>query len=180
VRIRIHRGTSEIGGNCIELEAHGKSILLDLGMPLSDVTSAADALPAIPGLTDGTNSNLLAIIISHPHPDHYGLIAHAHSSIPVYIGREADQLLRAAAAFSSFGLQLAHVVHYGPRSCFEIGPFKIQPYLIDHSAFDAYSLLIEAEGKRVFYSGDLRGHGWKARTFHRLVANGPTSRRHAT
>jgi ribonuclease J len=49
----------------------------------------------------------------------------------------------------------------------------VTPYLVDHSAFDAYSLLVEAEGKRVFYSGDLRGHGWKSRRFDDLVANGP-------
>lgn len=37
VRICVHMGTSEIGGNCIEVEAAGKSILLDLGMPLMGV-----------------------------------------------------------------------------------------------------------------------------------------------
>ena len=30
MRIRIHRGTAEIGGNCIEVEAQGKSIPFDL------------------------------------------------------------------------------------------------------------------------------------------------------
>lgn len=41
----------------------------------------------------------------------------------------------------------------------DIGVFKITPYLVDHSAYDAYSLLIEAEGKRLLYSGDFRAHG---------------------
>ena len=34
MRIRIHRGTKEIGGTCIEAEARGKRIALDVGLPL--------------------------------------------------------------------------------------------------------------------------------------------------
>jgi len=34
MRVRVHRSTKEIGGTCIELEAEGSRILLDLGLPL--------------------------------------------------------------------------------------------------------------------------------------------------
>jgi ribonuclease J len=173
MRLRIHRGTAEIGGNCIEVEARGKSILLDLGMPLSGNLTPSEIMPPVPGLVDGTNPSLIGIVISHPHSDHYGLVGHAHPSIPVHIGMEAEKLLRASAAFSSFGLQLPNVIHYRPGAHFSVGPFTIIPSLVDHSAFDAYSLLIEADGRRLFYSGDLRGHGWKARSFRALVERGP-------
>lgn len=173
MRLRIHRGTAEIGGNCIEVEAQGKSILLDLGMPLSDNRPASEVLPPVPGLVDGTNPSLIGIVISHPHADHCGLVGHAHPSIPVHIGMEAEKLLRASVAFSPFGLRLTNAVHYRPRVRFSIGPFAITPFLVDHSAFDAYSLLIEADGRRLYYSGDLRGHGWKAKSFQALVERGP-------
>ena len=48
------------------------------------------------------------------------------------------------------------------RKPFELRPFTITPFLVDHSAFDAYALLVEAGGRRLFYSGDLRGHGRNA------------------
>lgn len=32
------------------------------------------------------------------------------------------------------------------RSSIDIGQFRVTPYLVDHSAFDAYALLIEADG----------------------------------
>jgi len=51
--------------------------------------------------------------------------------------------------------------------------FTVTPYLADHSAFDAYSLLVEAGGRRLFYTGDLRGHGRKAGLFERLVQHAP-------
>ena len=173
MRLRIHRGAAEIGGNCVEVEASGKSILLDLGAPLSGNLSPDEALPRIEGLVDGTNPDLLAVVISHPHADHYGLATLAHPSVPVYIGREAARLLLAAAAFGPFGASFPSLVHYRHREPLRIGPFRLTPFLIDHSAFDAYSLLVEANGRSLFYSGDIRGHGWKSRLFDQLLATGP-------
>ena len=34
MKLRIHRGTKEIGGTCIEGEARGKHLALDVGLPL--------------------------------------------------------------------------------------------------------------------------------------------------
>lgn len=64
---------------------------------------------------------------------------------------------------------------YEDRVPFDLGPFRITPFLTDHSAFDAYSLLIEANGKRVFYSGDLRAHGRKAQLVETLIRSPPPS-----
>jgi hypothetical protein len=36
-------------------------------------------------------------------------------------------------------------------------------------ATDAYAFLIEAEGKRLLYSGDLRSHGRKGQLFDNLI-----------
>ena len=40
---------------------------------------------------------------------------------------------------------------------------------MDHSAFDAYGLLIEADGRRVYYSGDFRAHGRKSGLFEAMI-----------
>jgi len=45
--------------------------------------------------------------------------------------------------------------------------------LVDHSGFDALAFLIEADGKRIFYTGDFRGHGRKSKLFKRLIENPP-------
>jgi ribonuclease J len=59
MRLRIHRGANEIGGNCMEIESRGHSILLDLGLPLTADAVDPSLLPDIPGLTDGSNPHLL-------------------------------------------------------------------------------------------------------------------------
>jgi ribonuclease J len=54
-----------------------------------------------------------------------------------------------------------------------LGSFRITPFLNDHSAFDAYSFLVEAEGRTLFYTGDFRAHGRKAPLFQQLLNSGP-------
>ena len=171
----IRRGSQQIGGSCIELEQDGKRLLLDLGLPLDARENMAGLIPQ--GLAlDGTDPSLLGILISHPHLDHYGLLAHVHPSIPVGLGAAARSVLTAAAPFLPGTWPIpASGWSYKSGEPITIGPFKVTPYLVDHSAFDAYALLIEAGGDRLFYSGDFRGHGRKAALFERLVARPPTN-----
>jgi len=60
-------------------------------------------------------------------------------------------------------------VHYKSWTSFTIGDFKITPYLVDHSAVDAHALLVEAEGKKVLYSGDFRANGRKSKLFEKML-----------
>ncbi|MCY4441285.1 MAG: MBL fold metallo-hydrolase [Deltaproteobacteria bacterium] len=175
VKIRIHRGTKEIGGTCIEMEARGKRIALDVGLPL-DAPDDSDAhenlLPPVPGFREPDES-LLGVLISHPHLDHYGLAKYVRPEVPVYIGEGAHGVMKATSPYVPNGSAFAAPHFIADRKPVEIGPFRVTPFLVDHSAFDAYSLLVEANGKRVFYSGDFRAHGRKSRLFEAMVARPP-------
>ena len=173
MRIRIHRGAKEIGGTCIEVEAQGKRLALDVGLPLDAPDEGHESLlPQVPGFRD-TDDSLLGVVISHPHLDHYGLARHIRSEVPVYIGEDAHNILKAASAYLRNGHAFNKPRFIKHREHLEIGPFRITPYLADHSAFDAYSLLIEADGKRVFYSGEFRAHGRKKKLFESMVKYPP-------
>lgn len=172
MRFRIHRGAKQIGGNCIEVESAGKSLLLDLGLPLETATAGMDLLPPVPGLSDGRNPDLLGVVLSHPHGDHYGLLASCHQSVPVYLGDSASRLLSAAAQFTRLAFPQP-VMPYRSGEPFTVGPFCITPYLMDHSAFDAHALLVEADGRRLLYSGDFRAHGRKSWAFDAFLSRPP-------
>src|ERR1700674_4095799 len=172
MRVRIHRGTKEVGGNCIELSSAGKTLLLDMGMPLSAPDPAKVELPRIDGLMGG-DDGFLDIVISHPHFDHYGLVQKAPPDTHIFIGSDAEKILRATIPFGSFGMSFENVTHYQHRRRFEVGPFQITPFLNDHSAFDAYSFLVEADGQSLFYTADLRAHGRKARLFDEFLRTAP-------
>jgi len=173
MRACIRRGSQQIGGSCIELEQDGKRLLLDLGLPLDAPENIAELIPE--GLVlDGSDLSLLGILISHPHLDHYGLLAHVAPSVQIGLGAAARRVLAAAAPFQPGTWPVPSPGwSYESGKSIQIGPFSVTPYLVDHSAFDAYALLIEAGGDRLFYSGDFRGHGRKAGLFARLVASPP-------
>ncbi len=173
MRARIHRGASEIGGNCVALEADGKRVVIDLGLPLDTAFDEVIELPDIGGLAGGDDDSLLGVVLSHPHQDHYGLVEQINRSVPVYIGQAAAAILDAAAFFTSSGISLNPTGFLEHRKSFDVGPFTITPYLVDHSAFDSYALLIEAGGRSLFYSGDFRAHGRKAPLFKELVERPP-------
>lgn len=167
MRVCIHRGAREIGGSCVEVEASGQRIVLDVGLPLEAEADEA-LLPKVRGFRE-PDASLLGVVISHPHQDHYGLAQYLRPEIPVLIGEAAARILAAARHFAPSGLAFQHILPLQDRQTITLGPFKITPYLVDHSAYDAYAFLVTAAGKRLFYSGDLRGHGRKAGAFERLL-----------
>ena len=173
MRCRIHRGCHEIGGNCIEIESLGKRIVLDLGLPLKDEKDVS--LPQISGLTT-SDEDLLGVFISHPHPDHYGLLEKINPAIPVFMGDAARRIIEVSGFFTPLpSLGQVQPRLYSDEQPMQVGPFTITPLAIDHSAYDSYCLLIETEGKRLLYSGDIRAHGRKAGLFHRLVSSPPSN-----
>jgi len=172
VRVRIHRGTREIGGTCIELESAGSRILLDLGLPLDAADLASTPLPDVEGLRKGS-AGLLAVVLSHGHRDHWGLIPKINPQIPLVMGRATESIIRAAADFVPDAVKLNAAGYLEHGKPIQLGPFTILPRLVDHSGFDAYAMVVEAGGKRLFYSGDLRAHGRKGSLFEALINNPP-------
>ena len=172
MRVRIHRGTREIGGTCIEVEASGERIVLDLGLPLNADELMGVPLPDVAGFVT-PDPTLKAIILSHGHRDHWGLIPKVTSQVPLVMGAATERIMCAAAPFIPNGFAPTAAQHLADRKPLGIGPFTVTPFLVDHSGFDAYAMVIEAAGKRLFYSGDLRSHGRKGALFELLLRRPP-------
>lgn len=174
MKVCIHRGTRQIGGTCIEIEAQGLRIAVDVGLPLdaADYDGPDGLLPAVAGFRKSDDS-LLGVVISHPHQDHYGLLPYVRPDVPVFMGEAACRIFKAAGDFIPSGLSLSPAGFLRDREPLSIGPFTITPYLVDHSAYDAYALLVEGDGRQLFYSGDFRGHGRKSGLFEKLVRDAP-------
>lgn len=192
MRLTIHRGTHEIGGSCIEIANTDNRIVLDIGLPLfgdsgekfdnrqikgksiSDL-EAEKILPAVQGFYRNNSSDALvdALLISHAHIDHYGLYDFVHRNIPVYLGKGTKAIIDINAQYLGPTAPVHETGFLVNEEPFCINSFTITPYLMDHSAFDAYGFLIEGAGKRIFYSGDFRGHGRKWKSFRKLLHNPP-------
>ena len=161
MKAKIYRGTKEIGGTCVELTANnGKILWVDLGAPLDDNN------PNI----DYANNKLDALIISHPHQDHFGLMEKVGTTVPIFIGELSLDLINATKIFRDIPLLQGNFKTIRPWKKFTIfDTFEVTPFLTDHSTPEAFAFLIEADGKRIFYSGDFRATGRKRMVYEKQI-----------
>jgi len=182
MKIIIHRGTHTIGGSCIEIASGGHRIILDLGLPLMGRDGAEigektlkirsrknGILPNVAGLYHDQEPKVDAVLLSHAHMDHHGLLGHVNPKIPIYLSKGSQTLIEIGNIFYPEKTSIANTRHFEHWKPFTVGPFTITSYLMDHSAFDASAFLIECEGKKIFYTGDLRAHGRKEIVFETLI-----------
>ena len=177
MRMTIYRGTKEIGGTLIEVKTDSTRILIDAGYPLfldgkpiedkiarlpyKELLSLG-VLPPIEGLYAWDEVTFDAVLVSHAHIDHYGLLKYVNSQIPIWMSAGTKTMIEISQRFKiydDFPMAAQTFVMYSP---FVIGDIKVTPYLMDHSAFDAAAFQFNAEGKTIIYTGDFRGHGRKA------------------
>jgi ribonuclease J len=187
---KIHRGTKEIGGSCVEVWTENTRILLDFGMPLvekdgkefnfnkykalkAEELVELGVLPDIDGLYDGSDNFIDGVVISHAHQDHYGLINYINKKVKHYLGEATHKIIEISNVFMSQKIFITNPTYFEKEIPFQIGDFTITPYWADHSAFDSYSFLVESKRKSIFYSGDFRKHGRKTNAFKWFTHNAP-------
>jgi len=177
ITVTVHRGSNEIGGNCVEVATGKSRLILDVGMPLSemmddgaskrrrpdrdDLIQRGVILP-IPGLFS-PGPKIDGILLSHAHSDHFGLIEQTLPEIPIYLSRGTSKMLMSGSLFAGQSeLPRDRQKVLFPGKARRIGDFTVTAYLVDHSSYGSVAFLIEAGGKRIVYSGDLRLHGRKS------------------
>ena len=170
MNIIIHRGTHQIGGSAIEISTVSTRIMLDFGNELSLDEKYTPINLAIDGVTKG-KPDCDGIVISHYHMDHLGQLTSALSEIPIYMGELSKEIALIGAEHQDrdLYLRLLGTNTFRGGEAFSIGDIHIRPLVIDHSAADSYMFVIEAEGKRVLYTGDFRMHGLRHHVLDKLV-----------
>ncbi|NEW78059.1 MAG: hypothetical protein GZ086_01255 [Gelidibacter sp.] len=165
MKAKIYRGTKEIGGTCVELTAdNGKILWVDLGAPLDDKN---------PNISY-TDNKVDALLISHPHQDHFGLMEKVGTDVPIFIGEVALDFINATKLFINEPQLKGNYKTIKPWQTFTIcDTFVVKSFLTDHSTPEAFAFLIEADGKKVYYSCDFRATGRKKIVYDKIVASPP-------
>ena len=180
MKIRIHRGSHQIGGSIVELCTGTTHLFIDFGAALG------------PGQEETTDARMIemmrsarcdAVLFSHYHGDHTGLLGSLPERdaegklIRIGMGKTARRVMqtihdtlqsndrlpeaerrmhrRISAALSD----PARRIDYVSGRSFVVGDFTVTPLLVDHSAWDAYLFVVEDDGKAVVHTGDFRTHG---------------------
>lgn len=192
MHFKIHRGTQEIGGSCVEIWTETTRIVLDIGMPLVEKdgtefdfnkyksNSVGDLvqkriLPDIKGFYTDAKDLVDAVLISHSHIDHYGFSNFLHPNIQYHLGQATHKIIQLTSIFTPQQNIVQNFKYFEKSKPFKIGDIRVTPFWMDHAAFDAYAFLIESKGKSIFYSGDFRGHGRKDKAFKWFLHNAPAN-----
>lgn len=170
MNITVHRGTHQIGGSAIEISTASTRVILDFGKELSLDEKYIPIDLDVDGVTEGV-PNCDGIIISHYHMDHLGQLTIALPEIPLYMGELSKEVALIGAEYQdkNLYLRLLGANTFRGGESFTIGDIRVRPLVIDHSAVDSYLFVIEADGKRVLYTGDFRLHGLRGHVLEKLI-----------
>ncbi|PLX42246.1 MAG: MBL fold metallo-hydrolase [Hyphomicrobiales bacterium] len=155
-------GAGEIGMN-LYLYGLGPAsarqwIIVDLG-----ISFPGPELPGIEVVMPDTafleqmDGELLAIVLTHAHEDHYGAIPYLwpRLKVPVYATAFSAGLLRMKLHETGLEDEVpVHLLHQGER--FKIGPFDLELITVTHSIPEPNALAIRTRQGNVLHSGDWR------------------------
>lgn len=165
MKITVYRGANQIGGCITAISSENCKILIDFGsnLPGSQEELSKEQIKDIVSDAD-------AVFYTHYHGDHIGLHSLIPSCIKQYIGTGAKEVMLCKYnALNKYGDYSQHIKateamlpYYANRRIDVGGKGKIfvTPYFVSHSAFNAYMLTIECEGKKMLHTGDFRKHGY--------------------
>lgn len=152
--VNILRGENKIGENLIEVTDKKSKILIECGVALNQTDETRRIERRV------LETRYDAIIVSHSHMDHAGLLKSKVKANKIFMGKSTCELLCYTDAICKENME--KVRYFESEKSFLIGEIEIKPYLCDHSSYDSYMIEIKKGEDTVLYTGDFRSNGRKS------------------
>ena len=162
--VTVLRGENKIGENLIEIADKKSKILVECGVALNPTIESNKIENQV------IKKHYDAIIISHSHFDHAGLLKKAVNAKQIYMGKSTYELLCYMNAICE--KNKSKVMLFENEKSFLINEIEIKAHLCDHSAYDSYMIEVRKGAERILYTGDFRSNGRKS--FNALLERLPT------
>ncbi len=165
MKVRIIKGTKQIGGCITEISTNKTKIIIDFGDDLDDNKESFE----LEGLTKG-QSIYDAVFITHSHSDHIGLISKINKDIPVYVEDATLKIYNLTCDFCNKERTTKNINTFeirdnkknenkDDRKVFDNGDIQVYAYMGDHSSYNSCMFLVEGDSKKLLHTGDFRMHG---------------------
>lgn len=168
MKLIFHGGEKEVGRNCIELVTSNSRFLLDCGVKLGTETKYPEGLKSLNTFDAG--------ITTHGHLDHCGAWPYMQSKglkCPIFMTPLTREYAKILIKDFYKVESLSHIPPYKPENiqkAAELFKTKIynQPFDVNGTSFRFFDaghipgsayVLIETEGKRIVYTGDIKLDG---------------------
>lgn len=177
--LKFYKNPERIGGGITEINYDNHRLIIDMGAELE--YEGDEPNPMIEGVTTG-EANCEGVLITHYHGDHMALVKYVLPEVPVYMSKVSQEIglavqnrlkksKRCVADVETIKvLERTNTFAYENfGKDFQIGAFTVRPIRVDHSAFDALAYVITVGGKKIFFTGDFRSHGYTGKALFKTL-----------
>lgn len=155
--------SNQVGGNVTMITTDKTKIVIDYGEDLPGNTPSEDFS------IDWENESVDAVFFTHYHGDHIGRFTEIPESIPLYMSKASNMVLR--NYYRKLGDETAlkrldslHSIKVlSNKKPVTVKDIRITSYHVDHSAFDSFMFLVETPDKTILHTGDYRDRGHRGR-----------------
>ncbi len=196
-QLRFYGGINEIGGNKFLLEEGSSRVFLDFGKNFGREKAYFDEpwilprkeehllalgiLPDLPGIYQKdakAERQLDAVLLTHPHTDHYDAMRWLRDDIPSYATPTTNAMILAREYAGRTGPSKEYYIAswteregkqafrtleaVEPGKTREIAGFPTTAFNVDHSVLGSVGYVVETKAGNVAYTGDFRLHGARA------------------
>ncbi len=161
--VKIYNG-NQIGGCITVISSEKAKVMIDFGENLPGTEKAESEKEF-----DWETEKIDAVFFTHYHGDHIGRFKEIPKEIPLYMGKLTRQVMITISKYvkDEDALRIlqddTRVHEIVAAETFGVEDIRVTPYMVDHSAFDAYMYLLETPEKTVLHTGDFRGHGYRGK-----------------
>ncbi|WP_036610808.1 MBL fold metallo-hydrolase [Oribacterium sp. P6A1] len=166
--INIYQG-DQIGGCITVISTDKTKIVIDFGENLPGTKKETNIE------FDWAHEKVDAVFFTHYHGDHIGRFMEIPDDVDLYMGEVTFKVMlniRKAIHDDAAVKKLSERRAKGSITFVERAvPIQINNditvtgYSVDHSAYDAFMYLVEADGTNILHTGDFRDHGHRGQTF---------------
>lgn len=153
-------GLEEIGRNMTLFEYNNRVLIIDMGLqfPETDMPGIDYIIPNISYLTENKEKEVVGVIITHGHLDHFGAVPHLLKRLgnpPIFSTKLTKGLImKRQYDFPESGP--LEVTEFEKDAKLTLGPFKIEFFHVNHNIPDSVGVVIHTENGTVMHTGDFK------------------------
>ena len=153
-------GLEEIGRNMAVIEYNDQCLIIDMGIqfPESDMPGIDYIIPNISYFTDNKEKQIVGVIITHGHMDHFGAIPHLMPKLgypPLYAARLTKGIImKRQTDFPESGD--IKITEFKKEDTLSLSPFKIEFFHVNHNIPDSVGVVVHSPAGTVMHTGDFK------------------------
>ncbi len=153
-------GLEEIGRNMALFEYDNNILIVDMGIqfPESDMPGIDYIIPNVSYLTENPEKEIVGVIITHGHMDHFGAIPHIMPKLgypPIFAARLTKGLImKRQFDFPESGK--IEVSEFKKEDTLKLPPFTVEFFHVNHNIPDSVGVMIHTPVGKVMHTGDFK------------------------